>query len=84
MISSSAATNGDYLYSLDAALEGYWNGIWGVMRNYTAQRADLFPLPNNTQPVAMRNTVNFDGICPKTFVRAGFNDFFIHSYFALF
>ncbi|MFV3289848.1 manganese-oxidizing multicopper oxidase MnxG [Pseudomonas sp. NY11955] len=66
MISSSAATNGDYLYSMDAALEGYWNGIWGVMRNYTAQRADLFPLPNNTQPVAMRNTVNFDGICPKT------------------
>lgn len=66
MISSSAATNGDYLYSMDAALEGYWNGIWGVMRNYTAQRADLFPLPNNPQPVAMRNTVNFDGICPKT------------------
>lgn len=29
MISSSAATNGDYLYSMDAALEGYWNGIWG-------------------------------------------------------
>jgi hypothetical protein len=66
MISSSAATNGDYLYSMDAALEGYWNGIWGVMRNYTAQRADLFALPNNPQPVAMRNTVNFDGICPKT------------------
>ncbi|TLP65360.1 MULTISPECIES: manganese-oxidizing multicopper oxidase MnxG [Pseudomonas] len=66
MISSSAATNGDYLYSLDAALEGYWNGIWGIMRNYTTQRADLFPLSNNPQPVAMRNTVNFDGICPKT------------------
>ncbi|MFK3775889.1 manganese-oxidizing multicopper oxidase MnxG [Pseudomonas sp. NPDC089406] len=70
MISSSAATNGDYLYSLDAALEGYWNGIWGIMRNYTAQRADLFPLPNNPQPVAMRNTVNFDGICPKTTANA--------------
>ena len=66
MISSSAAANGDYLYSMDAALEGYWNGIWGVMRNYTAQRNDLFPLPNNPQPVAQRNTVAFDGICPRT------------------
>jgi hypothetical protein len=35
MLSSSAATTGDYLYSMDASLEGYWSGIWGVMRNYT-------------------------------------------------
>jgi hypothetical protein len=65
MISSSAATNGDYLYSMDAALEGYWNGIWGVMRNYTAQRNDLFALPNNPKPAGMRNTVAFDGTCPR-------------------
>ncbi|MDN7140018.1 hypothetical protein KC131_05115 [Pseudomonas sp. JQ170] len=65
MISSSSAPNGDYLYSLDAAHEGYWNGIWGVMRNYTANRPDLFPLPNNPLPMAARNTVAFDGICPR-------------------
>jgi hypothetical protein len=52
MLSSSAATTGDYLYSMDASLEGYWSGIWGVMRNYTAQRNDLFALPNNPKPVA--------------------------------
>ena len=65
MISSSAATTGDYLYSMDASLEGYWSGIWGVMRNYTAQRSDLFALPNNAKPAGMRNTVAFDGICPR-------------------
>ncbi|WP_442107356.1 manganese-oxidizing multicopper oxidase MnxG [Pseudomonas sp. NUPR-001] len=65
MISSSSSPNGDYLYSLDAAHEGYWNGIWGVMRNYTTQRNDLFALPNNPQPMAARNTVAFDGICPR-------------------
>lgn len=65
MISSSAAPNGDYLYSLDASIEGYWNGIWGVMRNYSNSRSDLFAVPNNPQPMAVRNTVAFDGICPR-------------------
>ncbi|WP_460423714.1 manganese-oxidizing multicopper oxidase MnxG [Pseudomonas sp. ZL2] len=65
MISSASAPNGDYLYSLDAAHEGYWNGIWGVMRNYTSSRNDLFALPNNPLPMAARNTVAFDGICPR-------------------
>ena len=65
MVSSSASPNGDYLYSLDASLEGYWNGIWGVMRNYSNSRSDLFALPNNPQPMAARNTVAFDGICPR-------------------
>ncbi|MDE1164579.1 MAG: manganese-oxidizing multicopper oxidase MnxG [Pseudomonas sp.] len=65
MLSSSAATTGDYLYSMDASIEGYWNGIWGVMRNYTAKRADLFALPNNATPAGARNTVAFDGTCPR-------------------
>ncbi len=50
---------------MDASLEGYWSGIWGVMRNYTAQRNDLFALPNNPKPAGMRNTVAFDGTCPR-------------------
>ncbi|WP_409280957.1 manganese-oxidizing multicopper oxidase MnxG [Pseudomonas defluvii] len=65
MVSSSAAPTGDYLYSLDASLEGYWNGLWGVMRNYTAVRPDLFALPNNPKPIAVRNTIAFDGVCPR-------------------
>ena len=65
MNSSSAAATGDYLYSMDAAMEGYWSGIWGVMRNYTASRNDLFALPSNPRPLAARNTVAFDGVCPR-------------------
>ncbi|MCY1509995.1 hypothetical protein D9M68_443540 [compost metagenome] len=56
----------DYLYNMDASIEGYWNGIWGVMRNYTQPRNDLFALPNNPRPVASRNTTQFDGVCPRT------------------
>ncbi|MNZ35350.1 hypothetical protein D3C78_527470 [compost metagenome] len=66
MMSSATADTADYLYSMDASYEGYWSGIWGVMRNYTSQRADLAALPNNPKPVAARNTTAFDGVCPRT------------------
>lgn len=66
MLSSSASDTADYLYSMDASIEGFWSGIWGVMRNYTAARSDLFPLPNNPSPLAARNTTAFDGACPRT------------------
>lgn len=66
MMSSAIADSGDYLYSMDAALEGYWNGMWGIMRNYTLKRGDLFALPNNPQPVAGKNTPSFSGVCPNT------------------
>ncbi|CAE6904070.1 putative Manganese oxidase [Pseudomonas marincola] len=63
--SGSASATGDYLYSMDASIEGYWNGMWGVMRNYSEPRTDLFALPNNPHPVSARNTSSFDGICPR-------------------
>lgn len=65
MPSSSVADTGDYLYAMDASLEGYWSGMWGIMRNYTVSRNDLFPLPNNPRPLAARNTPAFDGVCPR-------------------
>ncbi|MDN7141962.1 hypothetical protein KC131_15040 [Pseudomonas sp. JQ170] len=65
MMSSAASDTGDYLYAMDASLEGYWSGLWGIMRNYSQSRSDLFPLPNNPRPVAARNTVNFNGVCPR-------------------
>ncbi|WP_151898825.1 manganese-oxidizing multicopper oxidase MnxG [Oceanisphaera profunda] len=64
MLSSSDSETGDYLYSMSASAEGYWNGMWGIMRNYTNSRSDLFPLPSNPKPLAMRNTTDFDGSCP--------------------
>ncbi|RWU17149.1 hypothetical protein DM813_27695 [Pseudomonas alkylphenolica] len=66
MMSSAASETGDYLYAMDASLEGYWSGLWGIMRNYSQSRSDLFPLPNNPKPVTARNTVNFNGVCPRT------------------
>jgi hypothetical protein len=64
MMSSAIAETADYLYSMNASLEGYWTGMWGVLRNYTISRNDLFALPNNPRPVAARNTLAFDGVCP--------------------
>ncbi|HET6718934.1 MAG TPA: hypothetical protein VFH22_04775, partial [Rhodocyclaceae bacterium] len=54
----------DYLYSVDASNEGYWSGVWGVMRNYADLRADLYALPNNTKPVEIANPGQFDKVCP--------------------
>ncbi len=66
MLSSAASEAGDYLYAMDASLEGYWSGLWGIMRNYSQPRADLFPLPSNPKPVVARNTSSFNGVCPRT------------------
>ncbi len=40
----------DYAYSVSAAHDGWWSGVWGVMRNYKQLRDDLFALPD-THPV---------------------------------
>lgn len=55
----------DYLYTIDSAIEGYWTGAWGVMRNYGSLRPDLFALFNNPRPVRLRNEDEFNGVCPK-------------------
>ena len=47
----------DYLYATDVSRDGWWTGVWGVMRNYGAARADLFQLPNNPQ-TGRETTVN--------------------------
>jgi hypothetical protein len=60
-----SAETADYLYSVDSGNEGYWSGVWGVMRNYASKRDDLYALSNNVRPVALRNTADFNGICPK-------------------
>lgn len=65
MMSSAATEAGDYLYAMDASLEGYWSGMWGIMRNYASMRSDLFALPNNPRPVVARNTTAFNGVCPR-------------------
>ncbi len=65
MTAGAGVEAADYLYAIDASTEGYWSGVWGIMRNYTTRRADLFALPNNPRPVAARNAIAFDGVCPR-------------------
>lgn len=54
----------DYAYSMDASQDGWWNGMWGLLRSYNGNRADLFALPN-TQPVNIANSGDFNGVCPR-------------------
>lgn len=55
----------DYLYTIDSAIEGYWTGVWGVMRNYGSLRPDLYALLSNPRPVRLRNEDEYNGVCPK-------------------
>lgn len=55
----------DYLYSVDASTEGYWNGMWGLIRGYGKWRKNLAALPNN--PYTEHGSAYFDDakkICP--------------------
>ena len=55
----------DYLWSVDPSQDGYWSGLWGLLRNYSELRNDLPALPNNPKPVVMANRDQFNGVCPK-------------------
>ena len=58
----------DYAYAVDASQDGWWTGMWGIMRSYDTVQADLATLPNNPNPDPGRivNTDEFDGVCPLT------------------
>jgi hypothetical protein len=52
----------DYLYTIDASTEGYWNGSWGLMRSYSEKgRKDLQILPNADKTATIFRPV---GVCP--------------------
>jgi manganese oxidase len=42
----------DYAWSMDAGNDGWWSGMWGLMRNYTLPQADLFHLPGKKPQIA--------------------------------
>ncbi|MBB5693068.1 cupredoxin domain-containing protein [Muricoccus pecuniae] len=48
----------DHLYSVSASADGFWNGAWGLMRAYEYARSDLRPLPNNTPPAPVTQTIS--------------------------
>jgi hypothetical protein len=49
----------DYLYQNSAAVDGQWNGVWGIFRVYNGRAgkpADLITLPNNIEGAADLST----------------------------
>jgi hypothetical protein len=50
----------DYLYQNSAAVDGQWNGVWGIMRVYNGRsgglQTDLKTLPNNVEGAAPLTT----------------------------
>ena len=62
-----AQGNTDYAYSMDAGNDGWWNGMWGIMRALNTARQDLFPLPTTLLPTRIANGNQFRrnrGMCP--------------------
>ncbi|HEX4966049.1 MAG TPA: hypothetical protein VF173_34890, partial [Thermoanaerobaculia bacterium] len=57
---SASGTTSDFLYQPGAAALEQSSGNWGIIRTYSQQQADLFPVPNNAP-----SATPFD-ICPKT------------------
>ncbi|MEK6287936.1 MAG: copper oxidase [Acidobacteriota bacterium] len=57
----------DYLYRPGAAVDGGWNGLWGIMRVFKGAKGDLQVLPNNVNARApiLSNQGDFDGVCLK-------------------
>jgi hypothetical protein len=57
----------DHLYRPSASSDGQWNGVWGLLRAYKDQRADLLELPNNVfaTEVSIANPLDFRGVCPS-------------------
>ena len=62
----------DYLWTMDTSSDGFWNGVWGILRAYDALQLDLLTLPNNAPGTAgnfqskITNANDFQGVCPVT------------------
>ncbi len=63
---SQRGDTADYAWAVNSSYDGWWNGSWGLLRNYSKLRKDLAPLPGNSKPVRLANAKDFNGVCPKT------------------
>ncbi|WP_245814315.1 hypothetical protein [Cystobacter ferrugineus] len=50
----------DYAYATNGSTDGFWQGVWGVMRSYHDPRADLHALPNMKMPAWIGNWEEYD------------------------
>jgi len=59
----------DYVYSMDASQDGYWSGMWGLMRVYGNRQNTLTMLSsspfNGTNNVSIKKD-GFIGVCPAS------------------
>ena len=55
----------DYAYTMDASQDGWWSGLWGLMRAYELPRTDLSQLANTQVPISFSNADQFTGVCPN-------------------
>jgi len=56
----------DYAYTMDASQDGWWSGMWGIMRAYEKPRSDLVQLSTTQVPIEFGNQAAFKGVCPST------------------
>ncbi len=56
----------DYAYSMNAAQDGWWSGVWGILRSYKTLQPNLYNLGNTL--VTQSSIANSDqfkfGVCP--------------------
>jgi hypothetical protein len=66
----SSPARADYAYSHNTSQDGWWSGMWGILRTYnTPQNSNpnrLFQLPTTRVPVRVGNPSQFNGVCPRT------------------
>jgi hypothetical protein len=51
---------------MDASHDGWWSGMWGILRAYNTQQPTLPPLPNTAVPIKIANAKDFitNTTCP--------------------
>ena len=64
-----AGSRVDYAYALNSSQDGWWSGVWGLMRSYNTPRTDLYALPTTRAPLRIANPADFStdsgGSCPR-------------------
>jgi hypothetical protein len=55
----------DYAWTMDASIDGWWSGMWGLLRSYNTANANgpLERLPTTVTPVRLDNDEDYEGPC---------------------
>jgi len=55
----------DYAWTMDASIDGWWSGMWGLLRSYNTANAQgpLQLLPTTVTPTRLANDADYEGPC---------------------